>query len=154
MLTVAQKKAVYQAVLKNYTIETKAFVAQTIYSNQLTTSYPVIILNYPQEEDREQNAIGNYLGTPGSEGQRSLAWLSINIEAKDAQGLNANVISKQIARQLSQHIRRNWKLLDSGNIQFRRKSPTKDLTSVNQAAGIFDTGRQEMDVFLAYNLSW
>uniref|UniRef100_A0A6M3M1R4 Uncharacterized protein n=1 Tax=viral metagenome TaxID=1070528 RepID=A0A6M3M1R4_9ZZZZ len=154
MLTVAQKKAVYQAVLKNYTIETKAFTAQTIYSNQPLTSYPVIILNYPQEEDREQNTIGNYIGTPGSEGQRSLAWLSINIEAKDAQGLNANVISKDIARQLSQHIRHNWKMLDSGNIKFRRKSPTKDLTAVNQAAGIFDTARQEMDIFLAYNISW
>ncbi len=147
MLTDAQHKVVFQNILKTYVIATKNFTAQTIYSTQPITSYPCIILNYPEEEDREQNLIG-------SDVQRSLAWLSINIEAKDAQRLSANVIAKDIARQLSQHIRRNWKMLDGGNIRFRRKSPTKDLTAVNQAAGVFDASRMEFDVFLAYDLSW
>lgn len=154
MLTVAQKKTIYLAVLKNYTIESKAFTPSVIYTNQTISTYPTITLNYPEEEMKDQNSVGDYLGTPGSNGQRSLAWLSINILAKDAQGLNANVIAKDIARQLSADIRKNWKSLGSGAIKYKRKSQTRDLTHVEQAAEVLDVARVQFDVFLSYDITW
>lgn len=153
MLSDTQKKAIFVAVLKSYTIATKSFTAATIYNNQVMSSsnYPYILLNYINEEDIEQNAVGEYLGTPGSHGQRSIAILSVNIYAKAAQDLNANQIANEIARLFSVDIHQNWKSLSSGTVKFRSKSATRNLTGVEQAAGILDIARRQMDIRLAYD---
>ncbi len=158
MLSIGQKKAVYTAVLKSYTVTSSTFTPSVIYSNQPLTTYPAIILNYLEEEIKEQNACGDYLGTPGSLGQRSLAWLSINVLVKKPNpsitGLNEVLISKDIAKQLAADIRTNWKSLSSGTVRFQRKSQTRDLTHIEQAAGTFDVARQQFDVYLAYDVIW
>lgn len=158
MLTTAQKKTIYDSVKTSYTISSLNFTASKIYANQINTPvFPVIVLNFVDEEIKDQNSVGNYLGTPGSEGQRSLAMLSINILAKKAQGLNESVIAKDIARQLSIDIRKNWKSL-TGGIQFRRKSQTRDLTHIETAQNVgqtpADVSRQQFDVFISYDITW
>lgn len=153
MLSISQKSAIYVAVKTSYVVSGKTITISKIFTNQVMNpdNYPYIVLYFPDEEDLEQNAVGNYIGTDGSEGQRSLALLSLNIYVKDEQGLSGHDIARDIARQLSIDIRQNWKSLSSGTVKFRKKSKTRNLTSVQLASGITDTARYQFDVFLAYD---
>lgn len=154
MLSISQKQSVFQSVKKSFVIATKTFTPSVLYSNQKVTSHPIIMLNYLDEANRDQNAIGNFIGTDGYHGQRSSAFLSINVEAKDSQSLKAHDIAQGIADLLWKDIQLNWQSLASDTVKLKSISEIRNLTAVNQAANIFDAVRYEMDVRLAYDITW
>jgi hypothetical protein len=51
IISLAQKKDVYDAIPNSYTVEGVVFNPSKIYANQLARNqnYPLIVLNYPQE---------------------------------------------------------------------------------------------------------
>jgi len=153
MLSISQKQSVFQAVKKSFVIGSKTFNTSVVYPGE-SFSYPYILLNYPNEANREQTAIGDYLGVSGSKGQRSSAFLSINIEAKDSQGMKKHDIASGIADLLFKDIRENWQSLASDTVHLKSISNIRNLTYVNMAAGVYDLTRLEFDVRLYYTISW
>ncbi len=145
MLTIAQKAAIYSAVKTSYTVDGTVYTPSKIYANQGISSYPSIILNYPEEELKDQNLIGADL-------QRSLAWLSINVFAQSSTK-NAMVIAHDITRQLRTDIRQNWGALSSGTVMYKRMSQARDLSMI-EIAGNIQIARMQFDIFLSYNITW
>jgi hypothetical protein len=156
MLTVDQRKAIFVAVKSSYTIEGKSFTVGHQYSNQLLNTYPRILINYVTEESKRQNAIGNFIGLDGYNGQRNIVTISFNIYAKAAQGLSAYIIAQEIARQFSLDIRENWVSLSNDTMKFIEKSETRDLTGLESSESDIpgELARYQFDVKMSYDISW
>ena len=154
MLSIAQKKAIYQAVKTAYTVNGEAITCSKIYSNQKLSTYPTFILYHASEEDVLQDVIGNFID-PDTKGQRSTSMLSVNLYAKQSDdGLDAHRLGADIIKQFSEDVHKNWSSLSSDSVHFLRKSPTRTLTNIEIAAGITDVARYQTDIFLTYNMTW
>ena len=158
MLNATARKAIYQAIPTSFTINSVPVNVSHIYSSQIpgsgyAGSYPVITLNYINEGLTAQPVAGNYTGQDGQHGFYYYATLSINILAKPISGLGMNYVelSKEIARLLEvDMLGSDW--TDLGGAQFLYKSPTRDLTHIEQTAGALDIARQQFDAFIQYNM--
>ncbi len=154
MLSLTQRKAVYAAIKRSYTIEAKAFTPTVIHDTQDSNSATKIQMGIRSEAAMNQDALGSFIGTDGSRGQRSLVTVDINIISKAAQDLPAAWITQEMMRLFLIDVKTNWLTLSSGTIRLYDVSAVRDLTSAYRAIGIMDTYRLQVDVRLAYDLNY
>jgi hypothetical protein len=155
MLSLTQRGAVYQAVKTSYTVNSEAITCSKIYSNQKMTTYPTFVLYFSDEGNINQQALGDYIGTDGSNGQRSLTTLSVNLYAKQSTaGMDAHRLGADLMKQFIEDVHANWKSLSSDSVRLFRVSPVRNLTNMMISENVTDTSRYQVDLQLSYDITW